>query len=831
MPKRSEQKIRTPRATPKTKPRRKQDDTRHSHRMFLQSIEDSPSAISIVSTDLQGSVIFWNKGAENLLGYTAEEMVGVKIGILYPEDGDTRQTVGEVARYILNQKKGTTCEIQETTKDGRRLWVRLTLSPRFTEEGEVIGILGIGENVTERRMAEHALAERVRLAALAAEVGSAIASADTLPAMMRSCTQAMVRHLEASYARIWVLHSGDKNIELLEAAHNKKLAKPDRDFLPNEDTLIWKTVRDRQPQIINDIRQATTIKNQDQLLEMRVSAIAAYPLIVETRMMGVMTLFGDAPITEAARHALSPLAGEIALGIERIWSYSALLASEGRLRSIFANAMDGIVTASLSGAIESFNPAAEKIFGYGAQEVFGKKISLLLNEAPPWELDPGQMPPPSSPAEGESKGKVWELAGRRKDGSRFALELAVSELQMPERRKSRRAGIRPILRICMIRDITERKRFETALKEERDYTANIIEKTPSLICGLSLDGITHFANPGVEKSLGYAAGELIGKNWWRIFFPGDRFKLAEPILGKLRNGPIVDYELEMTTKRGTLRMISWTFVHRPGEPGEIAEVLAFGTDITVRKKAENELILAAQRAEESNRIKSEFISTVSHELRTPLNVMLGNTPLLTDPKRLPPPAEIIDIVRDIDGSGKHLLNLIDDLLDFSKIEARKMTLNWETVSARDLVHDVISGVVVMAKQKNLLMETAVDNIPIACDAVRMKQILFNLLSNAIKFTDHGGVRIEAARDGDWVRFHIKDTGCGIAEDDIKYIFDVFRQVDSSFTRAASGSGLGLAITKSLVELHGGNLSAESKLGVGTVMTFTLPCTPPTFEER
>ncbi|MBI4389635.1 MAG: PAS domain-containing sensor histidine kinase, partial [Nitrospinae bacterium] len=365
-------------------------------------------------------------------------------------------------------------------------------------------------------------------------------------------------------------------------------------------------------------------------------------------------------------------------------------------------------------------------------------------------------------------------------------------------------------------------RFETALREERDYTGRLIEKTPALICGIAPDGTTKFANPAVEKTTGYRAGELIGKNWWRIFYPGDEFRQVERLFRELEKGNVVDYEMTLTTRSGDRRTVAWSSAHRYDESGAVVEIIGFGVDLTERKKWENALVLAAQKAEESNRLKSTFLSVMSHEFRTPLTVMLGNTPLLTDEKRLPSLPEVADIARDIEHSGKHLLALIDDLLDFSKIEAGKMALHLENVSARDLMKDVVSSVQVIASVKGVPIHTQVDDLRLAGDKVRLKQILFNLFSNSIKFTDKGEIRAVVEKAGDQARFQIKDTGCGIANSDLSFIFDAFRQADASATRGASGAGLGLAITKKLVEMHGGQISAESELGKWTALTFTIP---------
>ncbi len=663
---------------------------------FLQSIKESPSAISIVSTDMQGNILFWNQGAENLLGYTAEEVVGKqKIGIVYTDNEATRQTVREVFNYILAEKKGITCEVEEKTKDGKILWVRLTLSPRFDHSGNLVGILGIGENTTERRLAEQALAERVRLAALGAEVGSALAGSESLPTIMQKCVESIIVNVEADYAQTWTLRSESQELELLASAKKDGL-EDDPDLLVAEQPLLRKIIEEKKPLVMGSTQFGESVDDLDDALLEKAAGFAGFPLIVQGRLAGVVNLYAKTPLTHAAEYALRAAADEIALGVERIWTYSALRASEERIRSILDNALDGIITVYQNGMVESFNPAAEFIFGYRAKEVIGRPLNLIFPDVDPRRLE-GYFENHIEKGQ-ELIGSASEAPGKRKNGSGFPVELAVSKLTMPERRnRSRNQGSqRPNLYILMVRDVTS------------------------------------------------------------------------------------------------------------------------------RKEAEQELILSAKKAEESNKLKSDFINTVSHEFRTPLNVIVGNTPLLKDAESLPPPEEIVEIVEDIESAGQVLLTLIDDLLDFSKLEASKMVLNYERVSVKNLVGDVLSNFKVLAEQKGLYLKADVEDESLEADPVRLKQILLNLLSNAIKFTDEGGIWVKAKHDGDRMRFEVKDTGCGISKPDLKYIFDVFRQVDSSPNRASEGTGLGLAITKSLVDTHGGNIFAESVLGKGASLIFNIP---------
>jgi PAS domain S-box-containing protein len=791
----------------------------------LQNILESPTAVSILGTDFEGNIIFWNKGAENMLGYTAEEMIGKeKILKLYPEGGNSRKTIQEVHQHVLNERKGMTCEVEEFTKDGQKLWVQLTLSPRFDETGKVIGILGVGENISERKKAESALAERMFLGEFGAEIGAALAGSTSLQEVLDQCAESFKKFFDAALVRIWIFYSHDEMLEVRACAGSKDLTNFPVDSVSLGKGMIGKLAQNRKTHVTHTPCEDPALAHEKQWMQKAgVSAYYAHPLVINDQLLGAFELFSRNSMTETMQYGLSTAAGEISLGIDRARNFDALQYSEERIRSILINALEGIITFDKFGSVKSVNPAAESIFGYQSKIVIGKNIRLLIpNLCRESDLSKGNF----LTSQRNLIGKITEMTGEHKNGALFPIDLSISEIQMPERRRTPRSdqSSRPTQYLGMVRDITQRKRFEEALRNERDYTTRIIERTPALVVGLSPDGITRFTNPAVEKTTGYSSQELIGKNWWSTLFPEKSDTQVEQLRQLKSKGPARNVELELSTRSGEIRVVTWSNIHRFDESGKLVETIGFGTDITEQKKVEENLKLAAKKAEESNRLKSDFLSVISHELRTPLTVMLGSTPLLKG-HELPDQNEIASIALDIENSGKHLLSLIDDLLDFSKIEADKMELYPEWFSVKDLMEDVVSSYQVIARPKGLPIVLEMEDLKICADKIRIKQIIFNLLSNAVKFTDEGRIEIKVIQEGSQAVFHVQDTGVGLSQDDITVIFDLFRQADESPTRAASGTGLGLAIAKKLVEMHGGQISVQSTPGEGSTFTFSIPLEP------
>lgn len=238
-----------------------------------------------------------------------------------------------------------------------------------------------------------------------------------------------------------------------------------------------------------------------------------------------------------------------------------------------------------------------------------------------------------------------------------------------------------------------------------------------------------------------------------------------------------------------------------------------------------------QAAEDERRAKEQFVANVSHELRTPLNMIIGFCEMITDAPEAYggqiPPALLADLEVVLRNS-KHLSELIDDVLDLSQIEADRMALTKERVSLAELISTATIAVRPLLVSKGLSLETEVaSDLPeVFCDRTRIREVILNLLSNAGRFTEQGGVRVRAWRDGDDVVISVADTGPGILASDLTRIFQPFEQLDGSIRRRYGGTGLGLTISKGFVELHGGKMWAESEVGHGTTFYIRLPIDPP-----
>ncbi|WP_321417112.1 HAMP domain-containing sensor histidine kinase [uncultured Methanomethylovorans sp.] len=239
-----------------------------------------------------------------------------------------------------------------------------------------------------------------------------------------------------------------------------------------------------------------------------------------------------------------------------------------------------------------------------------------------------------------------------------------------------------------------------------------------------------------------------------------------------------------------------------------------------KRKALEDKILA----ESLNRAKSEFLANMSHELRTPLNSIIGFSDLLLTGNCGELNEKQIRFTSNISNSGKDLLNIINDILDLSKIEAHQMKLNYENISIKQIVDEIMTTLKPLASNNNLHLDASpVENTIIKADKIKMKQILLNLTGNAIKFTPPGGyVTISSSVNDGMVNIQVKDTGIGISQEDQQKLFEPFKQIDSTFSRKYNGTGLGLSLVKKMVEMHKGRVSLKSELGKGSIFIISLP---------
>lgn len=351
-----------------------------------------------------------------------------------------------------------------------------------------------------------------------------------------------------------------------------------------------------------------------------------------------------------------------------------------------------------------------------------------------------------------------------------------------------------------------------------------------------------YVGPQIEDLTGYPAVSWMTQGFWlHHIHPDDRRKVMGEDLNSLNPGEYTTLNYRIRAANGHILHIRnmVTLIQREGidRNGKRRECRAQGfiLDVTEMSMAQKALEEARQQADEANKSKSEFLANMSHELRTPLNAIIGFSEVMREEVFGPIAENYKEYADSIHTSGRHLLDLINDILDLSKIEAGRIELTEESTDVGKMLKSCQNLLMERAQSAGLTLKTAINPaLPhILIDSRRVKQIILNLLSNSIKFTESGGeVTMKATIDAqNRMVISVSDTGIGMSEEEIPIAMEKFGQIDGELARKHQGTGLGLSIARSLAEVHGGSLNLTSKKGVGTTVTIYLPSSRFQYDEK
>ena len=396
---------------------------------------------------------------------------------------------------------------------------------------------------------------------------------------------------------------------------------------------------------------------------------------------------------------------------------------------------------------------------------------------------------------------------------------------------------------AVIQDITRRKQSEQDLRTSEQKYRSLIDHIPDVVWTADSDRNFRYMSSNTVKVLGYSSEELLekgGQIWIERIHPKDAAHVSQAYRRLFSDGEKFDVEYQFRRKDG-----QWIWLHdralttQPRDGIMCADCIFL--DVTQRRMADDIIQHAKEAAESANLAKSRFLANMSHELRTPLNAIIGFSEILSDKTFGDLNARQLKYSNNILTSGRHLLQLINDILDLAKVEAGRVELVCNSFAVGKAVSEVRAIVKTLANKKNINLEFEVPaNLPpLHADEAKFKQVMYNLLSNAIKFTQDGGkvsvtasIQKAAASDSipgsESLQIAVADTGIGIKLIDQERVFREFEQVDSSYGRQQQGTGLGLALTKRLVEMHGGRIWVESEgvEGKGCTFTFLVPIQEP-----
>ena len=366
----------------------------------------------------------------------------------------------------------------------------------------------------------------------------------------------------------------------------------------------------------------------------------------------------------------------------------------------------------------------------------------------------------------------------------------------------------------------ENARLYTEAQRQRRYFEAVVQNSPVAIVTLDLDGRIVALNPAFERLFGYDRDDALDANLDELINDPETLAEATDYTVAAAAGQLAHGIGKRRRRDG-----SYLDVELAGVPvevgGESVGIVALYHDMT-------ELLEARRDAEEANRAKSQFLANMSHELRTPLNAIIGYSEMLEEEAEEAGLREFVPDLGKIQGAGRHLLSLINDILDLSKIEAGRTEIVTERVDLGTLVREVEDTTRPLVARNGNTLQVAIDPSmrPVVTDAMKLRQVLLNLLSNASKFTEQGTIRMDVGPDplnGAHFLVRVADDGIGMTEEQMGRLFVAFSQAENTTSRRYGGTGLGLAISRRFCILLGGDLTVESDPGHGSAFTVRLPC--------
>jgi hypothetical protein len=732
----------------------------------LNSIGDG-----VISTDINGLIVRMNPIAEMLCGWASDEAAGKPLTEVFKIINDiTRETVADPVKKVLENGEivGLANHTVLISRNGTEYQIADSAAPIKNKEGEISGVVLVFSDVTKRYTDEKLVRESERV--LSTLVGN-------LPGMA----------YRTAFDRDWTMHFISQSCVEITGY------QPD-DFIGNKN-IAFNDI------IVKEFQDAIWEKWQKVLAEKLVFEHEYQIRKADGEIRWVWERGQGIYDDKGKVLYLEGYIDDITLDKT---AEETLKESESKFRTLIENMPDGVYKTSHDGKVIDVNPAMLKILGYSSkEELVGIEIAKDLY------FDPTERE--QKTIEGMNNNLIsYRL--RKKDGS----EVWVEDHGWYTYNESGEI----LFHEGVIRDVSERKMHETQIRT----LGKAIEQSPVSIVITDTNGNIEYANPKVVEVTGYQVNELTGKNP-RIFTSGEKPKSEYLNLwDTISSGREWFGEFHNKKKNGELYWEYASISPVKNENGEIMHYVAVKEDITERKKIIEELIIAKEKAEESDRLKSAFLANMSHEIRTPMNGILGFTELLREPDLSSEQKEAyIDIVNQ---SGQRMLNTVNDIVEISKIESGIVSVNLKEVDVQLCIEELMYFFIPEATKKGLKL-TLENEVPkavsvISTDQNKLDSIFTNLIKNAIKYTQAGEIGVGCKVHENRLEFYVKDTGIGIPTERLQAIFERFIKADILDKDAHQGSGLGLAITKAYVEMLGGEIRVESEEGIGSTFYFTLP---------
>ena len=765
------------------KERKQTEDALRESNETAQAILNA-STESVFLMDVSGKIIAANETAAARLGKHKNEMIGASIYAYIP------------AATAEFRKKKVAVAVEEAKPvifDDERfgVWMENSIYPIIDNDGQIRRVAIYGRDITERKQGEEALRTREELYRLISTINADFVFSEYISEAGLPVTKWVGGGFEAITGYTfeeYVARGGWASI-----LHSDDLKMDERDLA---------ALKNNQ-KVISELRMIH--KNGD------------------IRWVQVHA----SPLWDAEHQQLTGIYGAVQDITERKKAEMALRASEEQYRVLIESLDNVIASVDGEGKFLYMNDMAADQLGGTAETLTGKSmLELFPEEVAAKQLEHVQT------VFHEDRGQVYEAVSMVNGKPRW-YRTSIQPIHDEDGQVAR-----VLINSTDIHNLKtaqqELQNLNRTLEERvRQRTAEVqdlYDNSPIGYHSLDANGNIILINQTHLNWLGYTSEELIGRPITTVLTPSSAALFKEVYPSFIQKGLIRDTEFEMVRKDGSVFpiLVNSTALFDEQRKYVMSRTTIF--DNTDHKAADDALRNANLELARAMRMKDEFLASMSHELRTPLTGILGLSEALQINVYGPLNEKQKSTLANIETSGRHLLDLINDILDVSKIEAGKLELQLEPCSLGEICQSSIQLTKGMAAKKhqtvNFTMSPA--SINVSADARRLKQVLVNLLSNAVKFTPEDGqlgLEVVANEQDQTVHISIWDKGIGIAPEDLKKLFQPFVQLDSKLSRQQSGTGLGLALVQRLVELHGGSIFIQSTPGEGSRFTVSLPCLP------
>lgn len=776
---------------------------RESEERFQLTIDHINDAV--LYGDLSGRVLWTNQQGAILLGRQLDEIIGRPLmECLSPK------AAALAASRLALVREGRTVpplvEFEVIRPDGTVGWVEANVS-NVIRDNKVAGRLLVGRDITDRKQSELSLVERNRILALDAEVGQILNRSQDLRVLLQACTEALVQHLEAAFARIWTLNSTEQVLELQASAGLYTHLNGSHSRVPVGHLKIGQIAAEKSPHLTNAVIGDPRVPEQEWAKREGLVAFAGYPLLREQEVVGVMALFSKHPLTEFTLNSLGMVADRITTAIERQFATNAQQKLAGLNERILASAGEGIYGLDLEGKATFVNPAGAQILGYAVEELIGVSMHATMHHTRPDGSSYPRKACPMYAAFGD--GIVHHVDDEvfwRKDGTSFPVEYTCT----PIWEDGRLVGA-----VVTFQDITERKLAQEAHQKVCEQMENTLASLPGSIFVVEQGHRVVYANAEACQHFGQKGSKLIGNLIHEVLpiSPAQWNSLVEISTLESPKAAKRHYQdLEFVNQDRTYCYSLFSILFDGSKTTQTGLAV---WDISEQKKLQDQLI-------QSEKLSSlgTLVSGMVHEVRSPMQAILGMADLIFEEDK---PETIKELATDIKRISGHITTVLSDFMIYARPssheQAINLNLNQRCIEALKMIQrSPHFGSVEVQQQFN----------PVPSISIRqgeMDQVLINLISNAVQaMGGKGQLTLTTQHTDNLVIAQISDTGCGIPKEALSKIFDPFFSTKGK----GKGTGLGLSIVQQIVMRNGGQITVDSTEGKGTTFTLKFPVNTATY---